>query len=237
MIPSLSWYVPVLFLGTAVLTLGFVVYLLYRTLAVPAGRVGEPWFLLIVSVLLLWLAVQGALSYWGFYRNLGGIPPRIVFALGPPVVLVILVVFISPTQSALGRMPLSTLTYLHVVRVPVEFTLWGLYLHGKVPELMTFAGRNPDILSGLTAPVVAYLCFTRSIWSKKVALAWNFMAVGLLINIVSHAFLSFPFQTQRLAFDQPNVGLLYFPFIWLPGFVVPTVLFAHLVSIKRLWRN
>jgi len=119
----------------------------------------------------------------------------------------------------------------------VELTLWGLYLHGKVPELMTFEGGNLDILSGLTAPVVAYLCFTKAIWYRKVALAWNFMAVGLLINIVTHAFLSFLFQTQKLALDQPNVGLLYFPFVWLPCFIVPTVLFAHLVSIKRLWQT
>jgi len=237
MISSLAWYVPAIFLGTVILTLGFVFYLLYQSLAARTGKISDPRFFLIGAVLILWLAGQGCLAYWGFYLNLGGIPPRFVLALGPPVVLVILIVFIPRTQPVLDRIPLGTLTYLHVVRIPVELALWGLYLHGKVPELMTFEGRNPDILSGLTAPVVAYLCFTKAIWSRKVALAWNFMAVGLLINIITHAFLSFPFQTQRLAFDQPNVGMLYFPFVWLPCFIVPTVLFAHLVSIKRLWRT
>ncbi|HVF96549.1 MAG TPA: hypothetical protein VM871_04480, partial [Flavisolibacter sp.] len=40
------------------------------------------------------------------------------------------------------------------------------------------------------------------------------------------------------AFDQPNIAVLYFPFIWLPSFIVPVVLLSHLVCIRQLlkWR-
>ena len=39
------------------------------------------------------------------------------------------------------------------------------------------------------------------------------------------------------ALDHPNIALFYFPFIWLPCFIVPTALFAHLVNIRKLIVN
>jgi hypothetical protein len=42
---------------------------------------------------------------------------------------------------------------------------------------------------------------------------------------------------QQFGFDQPTVAVLYFPFIWLPGIVVPLVYFSHLVAIRRLLKE
>tara|TARA_R110002096_G_scaffold209585_1_gene396758 strand:- start:1620 stop:1829 length:210 start_codon:yes stop_codon:yes gene_type:complete len=39
---------------------------------------------------------------------------------------------------------------------------------------------------------------------------------------------------QQLAFDQPNIGVTYFPFVWIPAVIVPIILFSHLVSIRQL---
>jgi len=113
----------------------------------------------------------------------------------------------------------------------VELVLWWLMLYGKVPELMTFEGRNFDIIAGITAPIVAYFCFTRKAWNIKVALVWNYLGLVLLLNIIINALLSAPLPFQQFAFDQPNIGLLHFPFIWLPAFVAPVVLFSHLANI------
>lgn len=99
---------------------------------------------------------------------------------------------------------------------------------------MTFEGRNFDILSGISAPIVAYLVFTKKTLSHNFLLIWNFICLGLLINIVTNALLSAPFPIQKLAFEQPNIAILHFPFSWLPTFVVPVVLLGHLVSIRQL---
>ena len=40
---------------------------------------------------------------------------------------------------------------------------------------------------------------------------------------------------QQFGFEQPNVAILHFLFVWLPGVVVPLVLLAHVVAIRRLW--
>ena len=60
------------------------------------------------------------------------------------------------------------------------------------------------------------------------------MAADLLINIIIIAILSSPFPFQQFAFERPNIGMMHFPFIWLPAFVAPAVLFSHFASIMIL---
>ena len=67
-------------------------------------------------------------------------------------------------------------------------------------------------------------------------LVWHVLALALLLNIVTIAVLSLPTPFQQFGLDQPNWGVLHFPFNWLPAVVVPLVLFAHLVAIRRLIR-
>ncbi|HEX8427561.1 hypothetical protein [Hymenobacter sp.] len=43
-----------------------------------------------------------------------------------------------------------------------------------------------------------------------------------------------PTPLQQLAFEQPNVAVMQFPFVWLPIFVVPVVAFTHVVALRRL---
>ena len=125
---------------------------------------------------------------------------------------------------------------MHIVRIPAEFVLLCLFLNKTVPGIMTFEGRNFDILSGFTAPLIWYFGYVKKILNEKIILAWNICCTVLLLNIVITAVLSPPFNFQQLAFDQPNIAILYFPFIWLPGFIVPAVLLSHLVAIRQLMR-
>ena len=101
---------------------------------------------------------------------------------------------------------------------------------------MTFEGRNFDILAGLSAPLIAWLAFRNGI-NSKLLIGWNLVCLLLLINIVTNAILSLRSPIQQFAFDQPNAGLLYFPYIWLPSIVVPLVLFAHVTSLWQLLKK
>lgn len=96
---------------------------------------------------------------------------------------------------------------------------------------MTFEGANLDILSGLSSLFMVWW-YRRGI-QPKYLLLWNILCVGLLLNVVIRAILSIPTPFQQFAFDQPNVAVLHFPFVWLPGFIVPLVLFSHLVMIRN----
>jgi len=99
---------------------------------------------------------------------------------------------------------------------------------------MTFEGRNFDIISGLSAPVIFWFAFKNGKINKKLLLVWNVVSFTLLIQVVATALISIPSPIQLQAFDKPAIGVVQFPFVWLPGIIVPIVAFTHLVSIQKL---
>ena len=189
-------------------------------------------------VILVWLLLQGLVAQTGFYTVTDTLPPRFVLLVLPPVLLVIGLFLTKRGRYFLDNLDLKRLTLLHSIRVPVEIVLFLLATQKVVPELMTFEGRNFDILSGLTAPLVYFLYFVRQQIGRTSLLVWNIVCLLLLVNIVVNAALSAPFpSTQQFAFEQPNIAVLYFPFVWLPSCVVPLVLVCHLAAIRRLVRR
>lgn len=207
------------------LTTGLAVGLFYWA----ARRAGRS-----LLVVLAWLLLQGAVARSGFYAHTAAGQPRLLLLLGPPLLLIAGLLTTAAGRRYVDGLRLETLTLLHVVRVPVELVLFGLFLHHAVPQLMTFEGRNLDVLAGLTAPVVFYLAFVAKRLGPRGLLVWNLVGLGSLLNIVAIAVLSAPSPFQRFAFEQPNVAILHFPFAFLPGCVVPLVLLAHLAAIKQL---
>lgn len=191
----------------------------------------------VLLVLLAWLVLQGFMASSGFYTVTDRLPPRFLLGILPPLAFIFFL-FLSPWgRLFIDGLDLKRLTLLHVIRIPVELVLFWLFSYKTVPQLMTFEGRNFDILSGISALLVYYFGFIKKSLDKKFILVWNFICLALLANIVINAFLSAPFPFQKFAFDQPNIAILYFPFVWLPALVVPLVLFSHLVAIRKLWKK
>lgn len=228
MIEGLPLYVPVVFLLTTLATVWF--------LLAAAKSVGRDLFSykLLVFLLPFWLLLTGFLATTPFYRDVEAMPPRVfLYGVWPAVGLVI-VYFVFFRQTVVEKLSIKQLTLLHTVRFPVELVLLWLYQAGQVPQLMTFEGWNFDILSGITAPIVYFLAFRNGGVNRTLLITWNVIALGLLANIVTLAVLSFQGPMQRLAFDQPNVGVTFLPYIWLPAIIVPIVLFSHLASLWQL---
>jgi hypothetical protein len=228
---SLPEYVPVVFALTTVTSIGF--------LLKAVSQAGSRTFpsLLLIFLLPFWLLFQAILALAGFYQDFLGVPPRLVLFAIVPALLLIAVYLIFFRRSFIEKLPLKTLTILHLVRIPVEIVLLWLFFGGQVPQMMTFEGRNFDILSGIAAPIVYWAAFKKSETRRGVLIAFNVLGLILLANVVSIAALSLPSAIQQLNFDQPSRAVLYFPYIWLPAIVVPIVLFAHLASLLKLYKK
>lgn len=220
---NLPVYISIVFILTTFLA----VYLLYKA---------SYYDKTVPIVLAAWLAVQAALGLSGFYTITTGQPPRFALLVLPPLVIIGLRFFTKAGRGFIDKLDIKTLTLLHIVRIPVELTLYWLCLQKVVPDIMTFEGRNFDILCGFTAPLIYYFGFVKNTLSKNLIIIWNILCLASLANIVSTAVLSIPLPFQQFAFNQPNIALLYFPFIWLPCCVVPIVLFAHLATLRKLFK-
>ncbi len=221
---NLPLYISVIFILTTILT----VFFFYKA----SGN--SKWVLIILPA---WLVLQTFISLSGFYTVTNSFPPRFALLVLPPVLFIVVLFFSRGGRRFIDNLDIKTLTILHTTRIAVELVLFLLFIHKAIPQLMTFEGRNFDILAGVTAPFIYYFGFSGKNIHRNVILLWNFICLGLLINIVVNAVLSAPFPFQRFGFDQPNIAVLYFPFVWLPCCVVPVILLSHLAAIRQLLKR
>lgn len=221
MIESLPIWIDALFIVTYMLTMALFYF---------ANGKSKTLTLCIV----IWSIGQAILAYTGFYQDTASIPPRFGLVLIPPFMLILYGLLSSQRIWLLESRDSLVGTFLHVVRVPVELVLYGLFTHQMIPELMTFEGKNFDILIGISAVVIGLLLAKGTIKTRTL-LGWNIIGLGFVLFILINGILSAELPFQQFAFDQPNRASSYFPFVLLPATIVPIVVWTHLSEIVRLW--
>lgn len=189
---------------------------------------------MILGAVILIGIFHSVLAVYGFYENTDTVPPRLLMVLIPNIIIILVAVFSTKMQAWMQSLNFKHLTFLHSVRVPVELVIYWIFVAGYMPRLMTFEDGNLDILIGIAAPVVGFFSFRGKQMNKEVLWVLNIASIIFLVNIVVRAVLSAPGILQTLAYDQPNTGILYFPFVLLPGIIVPLVLLSNIAGFFLL---
>lgn len=218
---QVSTILEVIFIATTIIT----VWQFYR------ASNSSKFFLLIAVLIAI---SQFFIGRTNFYENGNTIPPKFLLLIAPAIVFIVLLIITKQGKYFLDSINLKHLSILHTVRIPVEIVLYYLFVAKTIPQIMTFEGKNFDIIAGLTAPIIYYFDFVKNRISTTLILAWNILSLGLLLNIVFIAILSTTTPFQKFGFDQPNIAIAHFPFNWLPSIIVPLVLLSHLTTIRQL---
>jgi hypothetical protein len=189
--------------------------------------------------LIAWIIVQSVLAYVGVYANYPKAKPPYIFLFGilPTLIFIFYLFFSVKGKNFLQSLPLEYYNNLHVIRIFVEFVLYFLCIEKLVPNQMSFLGSNFDIIIGITAPLISFFYFKQKAISRSFVLVWNIIGLIMLLHVVIVGILSAPLITQKINISQPNTAVLYFPYLLLVTFIVPVILLAHLISIKRLLRS
>lgn len=185
-------------------------------------------------LIAVWILLQSVLGVLGFYSNINLMTARFPLLFLPPLVFFIFLFLTGKGKMFIDSLNIRALTIFHIIRIPVEIVLFLLFINKSIPKAMTFEGRNLDILSGLSAPVIYYFAFVKKKIGKYGLVLWNIACIALLLNVVSNAILSLPARFQQFGFAQPNIALGYFPFVLLPGCLVPLALFSNSAAIRQL---
>ena len=119
-------------------------------------------------------------------------------------------------------------------RIGVEILLLLAFIADKLPVQMTFEGRNFDIITGLLALPIGYLLARKKTYALKLAVIYNFIGMLLLINILVIAVLSMPTSIRYFMNEPANTLVAEFPFILLPGVLVPLAYTLHIFSLRQL---
>jgi hypothetical protein len=192
---------------------------LRRAACGPAVHWGVP----IVLLTELLLALTGVLQQWE--RR----PPPFLVMVG--VCLALVTVLVVWCRS-LTDLPFAWLIGAQAFRLPLELVMHRAATTGVMPGVMSYSGRNFDIVTGASAIVVAYLA-ARNQAPRWLLWAWNLMGTALLINVVTVAALATP-VFRAFGESQLNTWVAYAPFVWLPGFLVPVAAMGHALVWRKL---
>lgn len=229
--------------ASAFVTAGFVILPLLVTTAFVLGSVWADRRLGTTAALrrrhalgvgagtLAWLVVTLLAASSGLLRRFDAVPPPFA-GLVLAVIAVGIAVPCSPLGTRLSRgLPLWALVGFQVFRFPLELLMHRAYVEGLMPVQMSYSGRNYDIVTGISAGLLAcWLAWGRV--PRWVVAAWNALGFVLLVNIVTIALVSTP-RLRWFGDDRVNTFVAYPPFVWLPAVLVTAALVAHIL----VWRT
>jgi hypothetical protein len=180
--------------------------------------------------------LSGILGASGVLADFNSMPPRFFFFIAALLVASFVVASSPWGGRVVHHVPLRVLVGLQGFRILPEVLLDLAFREGLAPIQMTWHGRNLDILTAVTALLVAGF-WNRLPHAKRWAWAQSILGLALLINIVSVAVLSAPLPFRIFMNEPANTFVVYFPYIWLPGIHVLTALTLHGLTLRRLMKG
>lgn len=179
-----------------------------------------------------WLAVTAALAQSGVLSRFDARPPPFVVLVGAAL-LGAVACGLSRVGRALSTLPLWLLVGFAGFRLPLELLMHRAAIEGVMPSIMSYRGRNFDVVTGALALVVAVAL--RRGAPRWLAAMWLALAWVTLVNVVAIAVLASPLF-GAFGDDQINTWVVYAPFVWLPTVLVAAALLGQLVVGRALWQ-
>jgi uncharacterized membrane protein len=187
-----------------------------------------------IAFIVIWTSLLSLLSYKGFFSDFSKLPPRPALAILIPLPFVLLIAFSKKGTQLLRAVPPHWLVYMQSFRIGVELLLLFAFIAGKLPVQMTFEGRNFDVITGVLALPVGWLLTRKKSNATKLTIAFNIVGMLLLLNILVIAVLSMPTPLRYFMNEPSNTLVAEFPFILLPGVLVPIAYGLHIFSLRQL---
>ncbi|MFY0671918.1 MAG: hypothetical protein JXQ87_00855 [Bacteroidia bacterium] len=191
----------------------------------------------VMLFLIAWVMLLLFGSYSGFFSNFEALPPRPLLIILITLIGIILLVRNKTYQTIVSGVSPQFIIYFQAFRVPLEIWLWLLFKNEIIPVQMTFEGYNFDVVPVLLAPIVGYVVFVKKTAPIWVAKAWNYFGILTVIIIVTIAALSMPTPLRQFLNEPTNTIIVYFPYVLLPGFLVPLAILLHVTSLMQLKNN
>jgi hypothetical protein len=181
------------------------------------------WFALILAI-----GATAALS-----PGLGG-PPALGLAVVLPIVALVWAYFALPSvRTAMAATPLPALIALHAIRV-LGFMFLVLYAEGRLPAPFAPSAGWGDIVVGAAALPLAWAVTRFGARVRPLVFLWNALGVADLVIALTLGPLSAPGPLQVFVGPPDSSPMTTLPWLIIPGFLVPILLFSHVVIFSRL---
>jgi hypothetical protein len=182
------------------------------------------WFVLVVMI-----GAMGALDpAHGF-----GVPALGLTVMLPLGALVCAFFGVPSIRHAMLATPLPALVAVNAIRV-LGVTFLILYAAGRLPTPFAQSAGWGDIFAGVTALPLAWSIVQFGSRVRPLTLLWNTIGIADLVAAVGLGALSAPGPLQVFVGPPTSAIMTTLPWLIVPGFIVPILMFVHVVIFDRL---
>ncbi len=194
-----------------------------------------PGRLAVAGVLAAWFALVLAIGATGALDPERGVGvPGLGLTVALPVAALAGAFFAPfPLRDAMLAIPLPALVAVNAIRV-LGVIFLVLQASGKLPAPFAPSAGWGDIFVGVTALPVAWAILRFGPRARALAFIWNTIGIADLVNAVALGALSAPGPLQVFAGPPSSALMTTLPWLLIPGFLVPSLMFLHIVVFYRL---
>ena len=219
-------------LSTIALTVGASIVVAFLSHALARSPLGR---LTVAGVLAAWFALVLAIGASGALDPGRGVGvPGLGLTVALPVAALTGAFFaIRPIRDAMLATPLPALVAINAIRV-LGIIFVVLYAARELPGPFAPSAGWGDIFVGLTALPVAWAMLRFGPRVRPLVLLWNTIGIADLVSAVAVGALSAPSPLQVFAGPPTSAIMTTLPWLLIPGFLVPSLMFIHVVIFYRL---
>lgn len=165
-----------------------------------------------------------------------GMPPRFPIFLVIPLLLFCIYFYVrNKNNEFIQSIPLHWTAFYQSFRILVEFLILYTFLKGIMPVEATFEGYNFDIIMGISAIPIGLLIYKTGRKYKTFLRVWNIAGIFMVL-FVAFIVATSSYQPQIWGYTGPSVKkeFLQLPYLLLAGFLAPSAIFIHLISLIQL---
>jgi hypothetical protein len=182
--------------------------------------------------LAAWFLFLAMTTVSGLYLNARS--PRFLLYVLPAFLAVVVLFRATWLRATVQAMPTWWIPALQTLRLGGGASLFAAWAIGLAPWGLARTAGVGDLLVGATAVAVAMALAYGARGSRGFGLVWNVFGLGDILHTLFRAVASAP-GPQRFLFEEPaNRIPAVFPFVYLPGFIVPLTVLLHLLSLRQL---
>jgi hypothetical protein len=218
-------------LSTAELTVAVSIVVGFLSLAMAETKCGRVTVLVVLGA---WFALVLAIGATGALGPARGGQPALGLTVVLPIVALVWAYFAPPSvRTAMSARSLPALIALHAIRL-LGFTFLVLYADGRLPAPFAPSVGWGDMFIGATALPLAWAVTRFGGRVRPLVFSWNALGVADLVIALTLGPLSAPGPLQVFVGPPDSSPMTALPWLIIPGFLVPCLMFLHVVIFTRL---
>jgi len=163
-------------------------------------------------------------------------PPRFAIAfIIPSFIFTGVFLFQNRNKKWIKSIPEHWIIYFQSFRILVEILFVFSVAQGIFNYHVTIEGYNFDMIFACTAPIITFLVYYKKMLPRKTLLVWNYLGLIVLASVI-FLFLTSVYKPEIYGSEFPLLPLqaLTYPYVLIAGFLMPTAVFLHILSILQL---